>query len=406
MNVFLGKNSIMSILEPYLVSFIRTVNITTFRQGSIEWHENRKHTIGSSELNKATGTAKSRQSIIDRKLGLSSTPPRIVPIVWGNDMEPMTKLFVEVLLGFKIYTVNGSIINRKYVDENGKPTNSDSPDGLGIIVVPVEFCEFKVMPTSVDHLGIRGCTNFGAGKVKRAIVDKIFSPILFGSGPPIGECIPYAPIKYEDDNKNIVELIAHHEFKSPITRNLEKGKISDEYLFQKLAGIEMIEITQTGMFSEAKFDVVEKFSYRPVMMTDEYRTFKNHSIYFAAILFYREEGFGQDQEIKLHNPKDSCLACLDYTTYPGPYMYNFDGQFVFNANKFAKGNPSNPEEFTEYAKKLVGDLAGKPGQPHYYALVQIRQFSVNIVRKVNGFMENLHPHCIELLQEVEKQRNA
>lgn len=394
--------SIMSTLTRLLDTHIILLNMQTFKQNSAEWHKNRKKTIGSSEIFDASGTETSKKKIIDRKRGLGPNLNGVPAIIWGNVMESSTQLVTETLLGCKVRNVNGSILCQTVLDDFGNPINSDSPDGLGVIQIPVEVYR-EMRPYSIDQLDIYGQTRFGRKSSDRELL--IF-PYLSGINqlPPPEQ--GYSP-PVEGCNLGDIELCAHFEYKSPKSRKIEPGKISDEYLFQKLSGLDIFNrICQIGVFSEVRFSNVNYFSYDPITLYDHH-TKKDYPCYFALTKYIFV--FGQSSPMMPYD--DKCLqgktVVQDYEVVDGPYMYNFGNGFVFCDNEirsklgdFQCDQPQNVEEFAGYCSELNTFLSQSKKVPNYYMFNQVDEFSIKLIRKVVGFVSNFRDHCIDILQQA------
>lgn len=428
MNFFSDEISIMTLLERYIKNYTNTTNIRTFKQNSELWKQNRRHTIGSSELRDATGTENQREKIIKRKLGLGTDINRMKAIVWGTVLEPLTSLVTSILLGHKIFNINGSIPCDRYIDKNGKPTNSDSPDGLGVVMIPTSFYN-RVMPVYVEQLSIYGKASFDR-KTKKEEVGKIITPILFGKAIAIDICEEHElpenvttyipPVMTEGADE--IELIAHYEFKSPVSRNIELGKMSDAYLFQKLSGTDIIPCCNVGVFSEIRFETTYKFQNIPVVLIDSYRTFQTHYVYFAMTLYTRLlVPHGPTTRIVYYSPMDDYGPLSEYTPVEdfemlcGPYMYNFGDGYVFCNEGFESTfgfpepdikKPTNLEEFNQYCDSMNSYILTQDEllRVQTHTKFEVAQVGINTVRKVMDFVKNLHPLCVDLLEEVERRR--
>ena len=417
MNFFLGEISIMSMLESLIRGFVKMTNYNTFKQNTPEWMANRRHTIGSSELQEATGTEKQKEKIIERKLGLAQDVSHIKAIMWGNVVEQTTLRVTSLLLGQNIYNINGSIVNKKTKDANGRPINSDSPDGLGGVLIPTSIWHMA-QPIDVRQLSIFGNTRFSRS-AKKEEYKMIVTSLLSGESEYFDteeELLTFPPYVVPTVNDQELELVAHYEFKSPVSRTLKKGEMSDNYLFQKLSGLDTIDICNVGIFSEIRFDVVYRFSGIRVIVEDHCRTKQKHAVYFAMTLYTKlKPPRTSDQRarpyspIEDYNPLEGLSSSTDFDVLCGPFMYDVGSGMTFCNNNFQEtfgyAMPFEPPKTIPEFNKCC-ETFRDTADLHTYSYLEVHSLEINLVRKVIGFVTNLQGPCVELLKEVERRRET
>lgn len=391
-------------LKRILLTYINTINVGTNKQGSKEWHNNRKKTIGSSEIHNATGTQKQVEGVINKKLGRSRDIYGCAPIVWGNLMESSSKIVTSVIMGCDIHNVNGSILNTKLVDDQGNPINSDSPDGMGVIILPANLYQSCIRPIHVQDTELYGKLRFSS--TKSADRKQFITSIIYGGGSGKKETNEY---QVPQDVQGEMCLIAHFEFKSPCTREIIPEYISNEYLYQKLSGLDVFDIAQVGVFSEVKFSTRNKFVFEPIRLTDLCRSNSTHPCYFAMTKYVV---MNDEKSIEVI---PYCAGYLsdkkitqDYEVVDGPFMYYLGGTFVFQDvdNFLVKlgikyDTPTTVEEFNYLCEKILYKLQGT--NTKYYIYHQVEEFSIKLIRKMPGFLENFKESCISVIQRVNCQ---
>lgn len=186
------------------------------KQGSPEWLEARKGTIGGSEMATIQGinTFSSIPKLLAGKLKMEPRE-RSIKMQWGKLFEDMICTFIEHDKQTKITGQDIFIIGRK-------PNQSYSPDGIGIIDVN------------------RECV------IERDITD-----------PSDKDCIEKRVVENRHINGPAIALF---EFKCPFNRLLQ-AKCPNYYECQVLAGLDTIPITQIGCYAEAIFRICHYTDY-------------------------------------------------------------------------------------------------------------------------------------------------
>lgn len=175
------------------------------KQGSSEWLEKRKSTIGGSEISTILGVNpyQNIKALAKNKVGLT-TFKKAPPLWFGSLLEMGLERYIEKKFNTSNYET-GSIVNDKY------NTLSYSPDGLAVINI---------------------------NKLKNIFSNNDIKNILNDS-----------PLNGLDSN----ELIVLFEFKSPFCRKPVKGKVPEYYISQPLLGMETIQISEVSLFIECVF---------------------------------------------------------------------------------------------------------------------------------------------------------
>lgn len=391
-------------LKRILINYINIINIGTNKQGSKEWHDSRRKTVGSSEIHNTTGTEKQVEGVVNKKLGRSRDIYGCAPVVWGNLMESSSKIVTEIIMGCDIYNVNGSILNTKLVDDQGNPINSDSPDGMGVVILPTSLYESCIRPIPIEETELYGKLRFSS--TKSADRQRFVTSIIYGGGSGKRETNEY---HIPQDVQGEMCLIAHFEFKSPYTRDIIPDAISNEYLYQKLSGLDVFDIAQVGIFSEVKFSTRNKFVFEPIKLTDLCRSNSTHPCYFAMTKY-----IVMKDEISAE-VTPYCAGYLaekkitqDYDVVDGPFMYYLGGNLVFRDNDdfLAKLDikydiPTNLDEFNHLCEIILYKLRGT--NTKYYIYHQVEEFSIKLIRKMPGFLENFKDSCIAVIQRVNCQ---
>lgn len=224
-------------LEVLVIIILAWYNNTYPQQGSEEAMKRRALTVGCSEISKANGTKADKVSLIKNKLGLIKQA-KAISLTWGHIFEDSCRLATEILMDCVIYNAPGSIRHKNNFI-------SCSPDGVGVVRVPqsivnkpeIRVCDLKI---------VRG------GKYD-------FSPVV-NFDEPLTHYRRYRKINnglVDEDYSNKVDAIYHNrialfEFKSPISRELIE-EVPYQYSFQVLAGMNVVDICEFGVYSESRF---------------------------------------------------------------------------------------------------------------------------------------------------------
>lgn len=395
---------IMSHLNNILERQVTILNMTTHKQNTIEWHENRKLSIGCSELFPASGTKKQIQGIVERKLGISSNLNFIECIIWGSVFESSTKLVTEIVLGTKIYEVNGSIKH----DNN---INTCSPDGIGVIKLPKSLIN-KIVPKNIN--------SYMSGKEKRFKKNKKYA-IIPAITASYDDPIELDKIEYLPHGLNNVygqDLIALFEFKSPHSRKIDHDDIKEDYLFQVLGGINILSFTTIGVFAEISFCEVDKFAKNFITLYDNYYDGKDYPFYFGACKYIKIINKQKLEEFKDINQMvyydwnylKGMTISQDYEVFDGPFLYNFGKKYYFSYEQSEFfglelsdfGFPTNIAEFNEYYQKLNKhlDMQNYENRPHLFTFYEAQDFSIKYIPKVNGFINKFYSYCKDILDKV------
>jgi len=227
------------LLQLLLSSYLHTVNVLPKQNGN-QWQTNRCRSIGCSEIHLSQGTLNQVKTLIKNKTGCGVPLNYLSSINWGNHYEDDTRRFTEQMFNCKIYTPSGSI-----------PSNNNrscSPDGLGIVIVPKEFCKEIYNPKHIqlyDHSKIQNNNTI----INLETFQKYYI--------------------HHHTNNEYKPLICLFEFKSPWSRQLS-NKVKPEYTKQVLGGLDIIGITSLGIFSECVFRscILSDLSFTTTYNTD------------------------------------------------------------------------------------------------------------------------------------------
>jgi predicted phage-related endonuclease len=210
------------------------------KQGSLEWLNQRKYTVGGSQISTIMGINKyeNLRSFVKTKMDFYSFKKE-APLWFGNLMEPCIEQFVEIEYNTKTYETGSLPCSfNKYL--------SYSPDGL--CIMSKEILKKKQFNSSIDIT------------------------------------------EYLDDSEEHIVLL---EFKSPFARKIKHGEIPEYYLPQPLLGMELIDIAEMSIFIECVFRFCSfedlynnKYSYYHY---DKERYDKKAIMYSAISLFYENE---------------------------------------------------------------------------------------------------------------------
>lgn len=397
MNNSVDNYSIMNTLNQALRNYISILNMDTAEPNTERWHRERSFTIGCSELYNVSGTANQVQTLLNRKRGMSVDLSRHRAVIWGNLFESSSKLVTEIILDTTIYNVNGSIKHTNII-------NSCSPDGIGIIKIPVRIWH-KLMPANVQHFIKKG---------KRFSIDAklLIKPAIIGGYDSWSEGVWQPPTITQDNHLEMLEILALFEFKSPFSRVMEHTKIKPDYLFQVLGGTEIISCTKIGAFVEVWFSECQLFRESFIPIADKYRS--TGRIYFGACKYINITGMGTSA-LLLYVPEIlyGLKPVQDYQVLDGPYMYNFGDKYVFHNEEFQESynklyntelpefeRPTNLDEFNIYMAKLNNWISGQTSKPALYTFYQLDQISIKYIPKLEGFIKCLEPYCQSLLSRV------
>ena len=383
------SKSIMSYVCKILEKYVSFMNSMGFKQGSTEWLNNRVYSIGCSELYKACGTPTKQQEIVNIKSGKGPNLSTIIPVIWGTVFESSTRTITELILGTKIFTLNGSIRNKNSVI-------SCSPDGIGIVRLPKQTALDLITKDINDYYTI----SKDQYKFK---CNKLIEPgILCEFGNTASN--NWEPPQDDDD----VELIALYEFKSRHSKALVHDKIQPEHLYQVLGGIEVMKIVYNiGVYAESWFKLGD-FTNEKTVITDPQRR-QQGVIYFGSCKYVFLTGVSnlvmQDLDLRgLSNKR----VTEDYNILDGPYIFQYKDIVVFDDNGFFDVYPElkdipRPSEIAMinvYFKQINDALNKLPNKPTYFANYQLQQLSIKYVSGLKGFLDLLDPICREVLSRV------
>jgi len=383
-------NSTMCYLCDSLERYIDYLNYTNPRQGSREWLDGRKYSVGCSELYNACGTPKMKQNLANIKLGKGSDLSHIISIVHGNVYESSTKKVTELILGTKIYSVNGSVKH-----PNG--VVSCSPDGLGVVKLPHNVA-FKLI-----------------GKKSRDVIKykndrfKINSKKMIEPAILVDDNIQHINNwKPASDDSNDAKLIALYEFKSRYNKELHFDDIEPGHLYQVLGGISVMKVAyNVGVYAESWFDI-GAFTDRPVVITDVHRK-QQGKVYFGSCKYVRlvNETPITMTDLNLYTLKGKKVT-LDYSIIDGPCIFKYGDELVFDDNGFFDiypevskvPPPTNIEMFNAYYEQVNDILQTLTNKPSMFTTYQLCRMSIKYVGGLHDFMEIVEPHCKEVLDNL------
>lgn len=217
------------------------------KQGSSEWLNQRKFTVGGSQIATIMGVNKyeNLRSFVKTKMPFYKFKKE-APLWFGNLMEPCVEQFVEIEYNTKTYETGSLPCDfNKYL--------SYSPDGLCII--------------SKDKL--------------KKMLDK-----------------HKINIKELPEGKDSIVLL---EFKSPFMRKIKYGEVPDYYVPQPLLGMEIIKISEISIFIECVFrfcSYSDLFNNKYSYYHYDKERYTNEAIMYSAIsIFYEEESNENIKEI-------------------------------------------------------------------------------------------------------------
>ncbi len=215
------------------------------KQGSSEWLNQRKLTVGGSQIATLMGVNKYEnvRSFVKTKMDMYSFKKE-APLWFGNLMEPCIEQFVEIEYNTKTYET-GSLpceFNNHL---------SYSPDGLCII--SKDKLKKVMSKEELDSMG--------------------------------------------SDKESVILL----EFKSPFMRKIKYGEVPEYYIPQPLLGMEIIDIAEASIFIECVFRFCSysdlfnnKYSYYHY---DKVR-YEGPAIMYSGIsLFYKKENKAKLEDI-------------------------------------------------------------------------------------------------------------
>lgn len=137
-------------------------------QGSDEWHEIRKNTIGGSEMSTITGKNgfTNVEELIARKVGFTHFDGNIA-CRWGSLFEPVTNRLAELLFDTNISetgSLPGVIPEQRY-----------SPDGLGVVTVKCKLQLDKIIET-IEHCIVLFEYKAPYSSIPKGIIPKHYIP--------------------------------------------------------------------------------------------------------------------------------------------------------------------------------------------------------------------------------------
>lgn len=402
----------MTSLGSLIKWYISGLNIFYKKQGTSLALYERRLTVGCSELFSATSTKSSKITLIKRKLDVNKQQGKIIPLVWGHLYEPTTKLYTEILLDCEIHEAPASVRN---VKDGG--ITSCSPDGIGEIVVNFNVFKriyskqfsIKDIPKSRGNYVFNGLINFA-------------EPLEFYKRNNF--------INNDFANSEFVRkfrlthfpTIALFEFKSPYSRNLEK-KIKQEYIYQVLGGLNIIEICDVGVYSECRFMVcnIEQFRFDDKFLNFRYGNVDDSGLFsfdkpkmigckFFIVNDGVENPFEDIQKVEsescLHKIMDALTVNIDYTIVDCCYLEEDKYSSAKLFEKFTRElsinvGEINVERFNNYvsAAELVEYVTGFP-KVFGYMYWKLMDNNIAYVNNVYDFVESHSENVNDILKTV------
>lgn len=212
-----------------IISNLINKHIKPYKQGSDNHLEFRREHIGCSELRKAIGTLNMVKTIIKNKLNPQSL--NILPITHGVHFEDNCEEYIKHILNTNIYKAPASITNNKY------PNLACSPDGIGLL----KTCNFdKHKITTKKGFEMVSITPNNQDILKDFIFDD-------------NEVMQSNNEATQDNNEATQsnKSICLFEYKSPYSREIKQYYISDDYQYQILGGMQILDICEYSCFFEA-----------------------------------------------------------------------------------------------------------------------------------------------------------
>lgn len=233
--------------------------LINLKQGTDEWINKRKESVGTSQMYQALNTDNSIRTIIGGKINCKKLGG--YPIAFGNLFESTTAYICESKLNIKILECPGSVKSPKY------PYITNSSDGLSVCKFHKELTfAIKSKLDLIDKLYKE--LNLIETEIKQTkeseeldLAMKMFYKKKLKKIMPTGKYKDYTRIKNLDkvntSNKSDVEFITLFEFKSAYSRKLTNN-IKQEYCYQVLAGMDCIPLTQIGIFYETVIKICKR----------------------------------------------------------------------------------------------------------------------------------------------------
>jgi len=400
MNKFVENYSLMKSIDEGLNRYIEFTNRRTYKPQSADWFAGRSERVGCSELRKACGTLNEREDIINAKLyGMDLS--RIKPVVWGNIFESSSQLMCELVLGTKIYNMNGSIHHSSgYI--------ACSPDGVGVVKIPTEYIKDILYKKARHH-----CTSTKTRNVHIDPMPLVHPGICVDNFRPRKQ--DWEPTQMSKENYyDEVELIALYEFKSPYSRIMEHDKIKPEYLFQVLGGIDVIRpVYGIGVFAEVWFEESIPLLDIGLAIYDQHRGTQN-TIYFASCKYIVMKNFTSQKMVPFEIDMVLGMKFMtDYEVVDGPYFFRYGDKVIFNENGFGEKysipdipKPYDVSTLNRYFARLNEHLNAQINKPNYSYIYQLKNMSIKYVSGLEGFADTLSPHCKDLITEVKLRQGT
>lgn len=380
-----------------ITDFIKN-NGKTYKPGSDTHLELRRRYIGCSELYKANGTINMVRTIIKNKL--YPLPLNILPVTHGLHFEDNCEEFLGLILNNKrIYKAPGSILNPSI------PNIACSPDGLGYLNVS-EFNKYKKYKKGIEYVSI---SNSAPNR------DELLAAFHSSSSPSIegeegNEC-------EKGENKEEPCLF---EYKSPFSRKLKDGYISQDYEYQIQGGMQILDICEYACFFEGVFKLCSLDQLFGTWCYD-----MNYNIYESLedakeiakgikLYFLKDEFFSNqkvlDRLLKLledfNSPMCECLGVdfgiheyfksffvglnesMFYTVNIPMYLSNLNGSF-----KNCDGSLLDKENICF----MLSDYANKPGYLGY-ACWKLYDYQIIIQKRKNIIGEKELARCQSIME--------
>jgi hypothetical protein len=383
-------NSTMCYLCDALERYIAHLNETNPTQGSREWLDGRKYSIGCSELYNGCGTPTMKRNLANSKMGKGPDMSHIISIIHGNVYESSTKKVTELVLGTKIFNVSGSIRH-----PNG--IISCSPDGLGVVKLPVKVAMRLINKKSKDTLFYKN---------NRIKVDskKLFEPAILVDDSIINNFDWQPP----SDDGTDVKLIALYEFKSRCQKELQFNEIEPGHLYQVLGGIGVMKVAyNVGVYSESWFDI-GAFTNDKVVITDVHRRQQN-AIYFGSCKYVKlvDETPITMVDLNLYTLKGKKVT-QDYIVIDGPYLFQCGDVITFDDNGFFELYPETAcvppptclDMLNVYYEQVNNILQNSRNKPSMFATYKLNKMSIKYVGGLTDFINHVEPYCKEVLDSI------
>ena len=346
------------------------------KQGSDEWLKNRETTFGGSELAALIGKNKNKtcRKLLEEKASSSKFEGNSFTY-WGQLFEPVHRAILEMVYNTSIYET-GSI-----------PWNKEgfkySPDGIGVIN-KAHFIKL-LRDKSIMHLS--------------ANIEELIESLIHDDK---ADTIQHM----NDQIARCNDILVLFEQKAPANRVLNYA-IPEYYIPQILSGLNVINITDIGIYTEAVFKrcPLDKLSLTNIDYNESFRFTKNTFLarpkYIGIIVLSTPDAdYAHKLKSAYFRDKYTSDMYIDYGESSSEAFFNIlEGWRNTDLIELHYVNDATNDSFITVFESIKSNIIG---------IIPWKLFDIqnHLVYRRDNYLNSYHPAIMEGINVIKQCKNA